>query len=171
MSLQLTGGRRFPLWQALLFYAAISVVGYLTSGSQEQSRPLYEQELKQAPWAPPGWVFGPAWSLINIFLTRALFILLYEPDKKKHDKALLWLQGCIWLIFCTFGLVYFRKKSPVLAAVWTVADAGLATASILIARKKGIRFAAHYLPLLVWTYFASSVAIYQALENDDPVVG
>lgn len=166
----LTTGKRFPLWQAVLFYAVISVVGFLTSGSQPKSRSLYEDKLKQAPWAPPGWVFGPAWSFINIWLTRALFILLHEPDKSKRDRAMLTLQACIWVIFCTFGLVYFRKRSPVLAAVWTVTDAGLATASILLARKRGVKFAAQYLPLLLWTYFASTVAVYQALENSDPAL-
>jgi tryptophan-rich sensory protein len=166
----LLAGRRFPLWQAVLFYAAITVVGYLTSGAQPKSRSLYEDKLQQAPWAPPGWVFGPAWGFINIWLTRALFILLYEQDKKKRDKAMLALQGCIWVIFCTFGLVYFRKKSPVLAAVWTIADAGLATASIVLARERGVKFAVQYLPLMLWTYFASTVAVYQALENSDPLL-
>ncbi len=162
--------KRFPLWQAVLFYAAITVVGFLTSGSQKKSRRFYEKQLKQAPWAPPGWVFGPAWSLINAFLTRALFLLIHERDKTNRDRALLALQGGIWAIFCTFGIVYFRRKSPVMAAVWTLADAGLATASIALARKKGPAFAAQYLPLLVWTYFASTVAVYQALENRDPAL-
>jgi tryptophan-rich sensory protein len=157
------------LWQAVLFYAAMSLIGFLTSSSRENSGEFY-RALKQAPWAPPGWAFGPAWSFINIWLTRALFILLYEADKSRRDKALLALQAGIWIIFCTFGLVYFRKRSPVLAALWTVADACLATASILLARKRGVKFAAQYLPLLVWTYFASTVAVYQALENPDPAL-
>jgi tryptophan-rich sensory protein len=166
----LLSSKRFPIWQAVLFYAAVSVVGFLTSRANQKPVNLYEEELKQAPWAPPGWVFGPAWSFINIWLTRALFTLIHEPDKGAHDKAMLALQGAIWAIFCTFGIVYFRKKSPVLAAAWTVADAGLATASILLARKRGVKFAAQYLPLLVWTYFASTIAVYQALENRDPAL-
>lgn len=164
-------GRRFPIWQAVLFYAATLIIGQLVGGNPKKSRGLYETKMVQAPWAPPGWVFGPAWSLINIFLTRALFVLIYDEDKKRRDKALLVLQGGIWIIFCTFGYVYFRRRSPVLAAVWTLADAGLAVASLVIARKRDKTFSLHYAPLLLWTGFASSVAIYQAAYNDDPALG
>jgi len=52
-----------------------------------------------------------------------------------------------------------------------LADIGLATASIVIARKRDPKFAAHYLPMFAWTCFAPSLAIYQALENDDPFLG
>ncbi len=162
--------KRFPLWQAVIFYVAVTAIGIFSGKPEGQSRRFYKSQ-KQAPWAPPGWVFGPAWSFINILLTRALFILIHESDTRRRDRAMLALQGGIWLIFISFGYVYFRKGSPVLAAVWTVADAGLATASIALARKKGPAFAAHYLPLLLWTYFASTVAIYQAIENRDPLLG
>lgn len=162
--------KRFPWVKAILFYAATLIIGGLTSGPSKNTEKFYENELKQAPWAPPGWVFGPAWALINVFITRALFQILEEKDKRRKDKALLRLQLGIWFIFCTFGIVYFKKQSPVLAAAWTVADAALATASIALARKKGINFTANYLPLLVWTYFASTVAVYQALENPDPLL-
>lgn len=162
--------KRFPWVKAILFYAATLLIGGLTSGPSKSTESFYEKELKQAPWAPPGWVFGPAWALINVLITRALFQILEVKDKRKTDKALLQLQFGIWFIFCTFGIVYFKKQSPVLAAAWTVADAALAAASIALARKKGIKFAANYIPLLVWTCFASSVAVYQALENPDPLL-
>lgn len=158
------------IFKAVLFYAAMTAIGYLTNGSRKNSRKLYERKLKQAPWAPPSWAFGAAWSTINIFVTRALFTLLDDTTKDKNDQALLALQAGIWIIFCTFGIVYFGKKSPVLAAAWTMADAGLATASIALARKRGAAFAANYLPLLVWTWFASTLAGYQAIHNDDPFV-
>jgi hypothetical protein len=32
------------------------------------------------------------------------------------------LQGASWALFGTFAFVYFRKRSPILAAVWTGAD-------------------------------------------------
>jgi tryptophan-rich sensory protein len=163
--------RRFPVWAAVLFYGATLLIGQLVTGNPKQNRGLYEKKLEQAPWAPPGWVFGPAWALINIFITRALFMLLNDPEKDRRDRALLALQVGIWLIFVTFGIAYFRKRSPVLAAVWTIADAALALASVLIARKRGWKLAVNYLPLLAWTSFASTVAVYQAVENDDPVFG
>ncbi|MEJ7680494.1 MAG: hypothetical protein WKG06_22110 [Segetibacter sp.] len=56
-----------------------------------------------------------------------------------------------------------------LAAIWTLSDAAFAAGSFLIARKEDKKLSNYYLPLLVWTLFAGSVAVYQALKNPDPV--
>lgn len=163
--------KKLPGWGAVLFFAATLVVGRLFSGSPRKNRRMYSRELKQAPWAPPGWVFGPAWTLNNILLVRALWKILRQPVQVKSDRQLLALQGLIWVIFCSFGYVYFRKRSTLLAAVWTQADMIAALASILIARHKSGKLAAHYAPLLAWTGYAATVASYQAYENDDEALG
>lgn len=81
------------------------------------------------------------------------------------------MQGAIWVIFFSFGYVYFNKKSTVLAAAWTVSDAALAAASFITLLKADKPTAYHYAPLLVWTSFASTIAVYQALYNDDQFLG
>jgi translocator protein len=80
------------------------------------------------------------------------------------------LQGAIWVIFFSFNYIYFNKKSTILAAIWTMADAVLATTSLAIAAKLDKKLAGSYLPLTVWTLFASTLADYQALKNDDPIL-
>ena len=129
---------------------------------------MYNRKLKQAPWAPPAYVFGPAWTLNNFFLLLALKRIL-EDQTLDARKKLLVKQGLIWCIFFSFGYVYFRKKSPLLAAAWTISDAVLALSSLLDALKTDKRFASNYLPLLGWTGYAGTVAVYQALKNPDPV--
>jgi tryptophan-rich sensory protein len=156
-------------WHIVLISVAMTALGGLSSGiPNTKERKLYDRDLKQAPWAPPGWLFAPAWTLNNIFILLALQKLLTSnvPQKKK----LLILQGLIWFIFFTFGYVYFNRKSSVLAAVWTVSDAALSTASVVIASRSKTNLFYYYLPLTAWTVFASTVALYQALENPDPVL-
>lgn len=131
---------------------------------------IYTQELKQAPWAPPAWLFGPAWTFNNYFLLRSLQQLVTSPENFEDKKKLLYLQAGIWGIFFSFGHVYFKKKSPVLAAVWTIADAALAALSFQIAHRKNKKLSYLYLPLLAWTSFASTVASYQAAKNPDPLL-
>lgn len=161
------GWQRFPWWAGAIFYVGITALGRIVSGNPKKTKGLYEKKLKQAPWAPPGWVFGPVWAINNIFITRALRKLTNERYKGKRDKQLIALQMLIWTIFGTFGYVYFRKKSLLLAAIWTQADAVAALASLIIAWKKDKRFAANYIPLTAWTWFASSVGWYQAIANRD----
>lgn len=155
-------------WQIGLLSLALSTIGGLASmKSKKKERKLYNKQLKQAPWAPPAWLFAPAWTVNNYFLLTGLQHLLESdiPEKKK----LLLLQSMIWVIFFSFGYVYFNKKSPILALIWTTADAKLAAISFYIAYKSDKKLALHYLPLLIWTTFASTLSDYQALKNADPV--
>ncbi len=135
--------------------------------SDKEDTRLYAEHLLQAPWSPPGWLFGPAWTFNNIFILLALQMLVSTSVPKR--KHLLILQGCIWFIFFSFGYVYFNRRSPVLAAVWTIGDAILAITSFAMVFKNNRKLAFHYLPLILWTVFASTVAGYQALKNPDPV--
>jgi tryptophan-rich sensory protein len=161
--------KNLPRWQIAIGAIVISAIGGLAGmQSSKKGKRLYNKKLKQAPWAPPDWLFGPAWTVNNFFLLLALQKIVNSDAPQKH--RLMALQLAIWLIFFSFGYVYFKKKSPVLAAIWTKADHVLALSSFLITRKMDKKLAAYYLPLLAWTGFASTLADYQALRNNDPVL-
>ncbi len=157
-------------WQIALISIAASALGGLSSGlSSKKEKLLYNKKLKQAPWAPPAWLFAPAWTINNFFLLMALKRILNSDTDEK--QKLLVMQGVIWIVFFSFNYLYFNKKSVVLAAVWTMADALLAGTSFAAAFKSDKKTALHYLPLLAWTGFASTLADYQALKNPDPLLG
>lgn len=160
---------KFTWWQGTLFLVAVSILGRLTAGDPEESREQYEEQ-KTPPWSPPSWLFGIAWPINNIALVWAGIRLLNSRKRFPHRQSLLRLQGMHWLIFMTFGWVYFRKQSPWLAALWTQGDALVALRSYVLARKGDDKLARAYLPLNLWTWFASSVAWYQALYNPDPFI-
>lgn len=161
---------RIPWWQVALAAVALSAIGGLSARHpKSRQRKLYNQKLKQAPWAPPAWLFGPAWTFNNVFVLMALLRILRSQDPSK--KTLLFQQLAIWFIFFSFGYVYFKKQSSILALLWTAADATLAISSMLMALRSDKRLAADYLPLVVWTSFASTVAGYQAVKNADPLLG
>ena len=156
-------------WQIALLSLVVSALGGLASAQPSRNdKQLYDKKLKQAPWAPPGWLFAPAWNINNFFLLLALQKLSTANIPQK--KRLLVLQGMIWLIFFSFGHIYFNKKSPVLAATWTVADAVLAITSFVLIYKSDKKLSYKYLPIVIWTSFASTLAVYQALYNHDPIV-
>jgi tryptophan-rich sensory protein len=155
-------------WQLGIATLAVSAIGARVGRKPGKSERQSFEKFEQAAWAPPPWVFGPAWAANNFFLLSALNRIARSnhPDRRK----LLYLQIPIWFIFFSFGYVYARKRSPVLAAGWTVADALLAAASFAISRRHDRKTSYHFLPLLGWTTYASSLAVYQAVKNDDPVL-
>lgn len=157
-------------WQIGLISIVVSILGKLAGGNDTDEQKIYTRELKQAPWAPPGWLFAPAWTINNFFLLVALQ-RLYHSQYLPERKKLLILQTIIWVIFFSFNYVYFRKKSTVLAAIWTMSDAVCAIASLILASKSDNKTSLTYLPLTVWTTFASTLAAYQALKNPDRALG
>ena len=153
-------------WQIAIISVAVSFLGKLAGGNDTNQQKLYTKKLKQAPWAPPAWIFGPAWTITTFFLLLGLQRLL-QKENLPEKKRLLIMQAIIWVIFFSFNYVYFRKKSTILAAIWTVGDAVLATASLMVANKLDKKVSLSYLPLTTWTLFASTLAGYQALTNSD----
>jgi tryptophan-rich sensory protein len=156
-----------PWLQVAGLTIAVSVLGMLSAGGQRKQRKYYANELKEPAWAPPGWVFAPAWTTNNVFLIKALIRLLHNDASIPHRKKLLILQGAIWLNFFSFGYAFFKKRSPWLGAAITQSDAIAALASFLVAFKADRKFSLNYLPLTLWTWFASSIAWYTALKNPD----
>lgn len=160
---------KFTWWQGTLFLVAVSILGRLSGGDPQQTDEQYEAQ-KKPPWSPPSWLFGVAWPLNNIALVWAAIRLLNSRKQFPNRQSLLRLQGVHWLIFATFGWVYFRKRSPWLAALWTQGDALVALRSYQLARKGDKQLARAYLPLNFWTWFASTLSWYQALYNPDPLL-
>ncbi len=160
--------KKLSWWQIVIIAVIITGIGGLSSMQPDSvDRKLYTDQLLQAPWSPPGWLFGPAWTFNNIFILLALQKMLSSHISTR--KQVLIFQGCIWFIFFTFGYVYFNRKSSILAAVWTISDAIFALSSFFLLIRHEKKIACYYLPLILWTVFASTVAGYQALKNPDPV--
>lgn len=158
---------KYKWWHGVLALAAVTIVGVLQSGRKTDTRKMYKRKNEQAPWAPPAWLFGPAWTVNNIMLLWALIKILNDKSLTNRS-ALLGLQGGIWAIYFSFGYVYFRKGSTILAEVWTQTDALLATASLATAMRSNKKIALAHLPLFAWTWYASSVSAYQVVKNPDP---
>ena len=86
----------FGLFFVLNFGAL--ALGSLLMGSSPVENEWYVQ-LKKAPWTPPGWVFGAAWTTIMLLFT----IYLTTQEKEKLNKrwfialfTLQFLSNVLW---------------------------------------------------------------------------
>jgi len=143
----------------------------IATGRSARDRRFYEG-MRQAPFAPPAWAFVPVWTVNNISTLWGNLRLLNRPEGTPHRRALLVLQGASWLLYATFGYVYFRKKSPILALANTATMWLLTIASVVLGLKDGRRdVALSLVTLLAWLTLATPVAAYQAVENPDELLG
>lgn len=157
------------LWQGALLAIVVSGIYKLISvKSSENSQNLNSVELKKAPWSPPGWMFGPAWITNNFFLLLALLGAV-NMENGTTRTSLLNLQVFIWFIFYTFDFIYSNKKSPIFATIWMKSDSVLSLTSFFLSGRLDRNLAYCYVPLVLWSVYAGTVADYQALYNLDPV--
>lgn len=142
------------------------VAGALTGRPTD---PDFYRSLDQAPFAPPSWAFAPAWAIAKTGSSISA-VTVWERRDMRGRKAYLTLETLGAALYVTFPYVYFRKKSPVLAAVWTCATAGVIAAQGSLLARSDRRAALGLLPEAAWLALATPAAIYQAARNPGPVI-
>lgn len=66
--------RTAPWWTVLPFLAAVAVVAALGGLAASSARSTYDA-LDLPSFAPPGWVFGPVWTVLYLFIGIAGWLL------------------------------------------------------------------------------------------------
>jgi tryptophan-rich sensory protein len=158
--------RRYRWWHAVAFGLVANSVSGVSVGRNQNDEAFYEN-MRQAPFAPPAWAFGPAWAINNASVLWGNLRLANMPENTPNRRLLLWLQGASWALYSTFAYVYFRKKSPILAFVWTAAMYALTIPSAILSWRIDRKIAWSFLTLLLWLSLATPVALYQMLHNPD----
>jgi len=144
-----------------------ALAGGLLAGGMVAGRPddpAYYRSLKQAPFAPPAWAFGPAWTVAKLGSSLATVRAargVEGPDRRR----LATLAVADAAVYVTFSYVYFRRRSTTLAAVWTAADAALTAAALPLLARHDRAAAAALAPQAAWLALATPTAVYQARAN------
>jgi len=102
--------------------------------------------LEKAPWTPPGWFFGFAWTTIMILFS--VFMTELVLKKEKFDKQLIMLFSLQWVINVGWNYIFFEKH---------LVTTGLITISVLLLliiwfAKEGFRSLKGYYPYLILPY-------------------
>jgi len=82
-------------------FSALAIGGLATS---EGVSSTWYAQLDKAPWTPPGWVFGTAWTIIMICFSIYLALLWSKVDNKKHLILLFSIQ---WILNVAWNPAFF----------------------------------------------------------------
>lgn len=141
--------------KALLVFIMIPLlVGYISSRLTMNSFEAYQQ-LQKPSFSPPGWIFGPVWTVLYILMGIASYrIFMYGYKRKDVQNAL----GVYFVqLFFNFlwSIVFFRWQMRGLAYIVILILAALILLTIdkfyKIDKTAGILM----VPYLLWVVFAS----------------
>ena len=91
---------RFVLF-LILNFGALALGGLFTNSGVNSE---WYSNLNQAPWTPPGWVFGAAWTTIMICFTFYMTIVLHRADDKRKLLILFAIQ---WILNVSWNPIFF----------------------------------------------------------------
>jgi tryptophan-rich sensory protein len=136
-----------------LNFAALTIGGLFT-GSGVSSE--WYQELNKAPWTPPGWVFGAAWTLIMILFAIYMAFLI-KPENKKRIILLFSIQ---WILNVAWNPIFFYSQAVTLGLI-CILSLTILIAHLFFHFRKDMNIKSFLLaPYLVWLIIATSLNAY-----------
>lgn len=143
----------------ILNFAALAI-GSLLMG--EGSSSLWYSSLNTAPWTPPGWVFGAAWTTIMLCFSY------YMAEVWKHSadrKRLAMEYGLQWVLNVSWNFFFFNLEHSVFGLI-IISLLTVLVGFFLFKYRKTIGFKSVFiLPYFIWLLIATSLNAYVVFYN------
>ena len=132
-------------------FAAEGLGGLFTA----QSVGTWYLTLQKPAFTPPGWLFGPVWTLLYLMMGIALYLIWKRAGAGAEGRGALMLFALQLLLNVAWSAVFFGRQSPlggllIIVALWL-------TLALTIWRFRQISTLAAGLlvPYLAWISFAA----------------
>ncbi|PQJ23235.1 TspO/MBR family protein [Tenacibaculum sp. SG-28] len=150
---------RFLLFLAVNFFALYVGVQLMGDGSRSE----WYVTLNKAPWGPPNWLFGVAWTTIMVlyalYMTKLTFAFPY------FDKKLLFLYSLQWVLNVSWNYAFFNKHNTVAGLIIIISLLVLIAFFTGNFRKETKVFTIGIVPYLIWLALATSLNAYIVFNN------
>ena len=148
--MSMSPGQWKPVWVA----AAAALFVAMLGGLMTDIGPWY-MSLKQPPWKPPDWAFGPVWTTI-FALAAAAGVIGWRHAASKAECELQWLLFALnGFLNVVWSLLYFRLHRP----DWALFEVPFLWLSVLVLivvlRRSSATAAWLLMPYLVWVAIAA----------------
>lgn len=141
-------------WLPILAGAAAATAIAITGALVTELGPWY-YGLRQPPWKPPDWLFGPAWTLIFACTALAGILAWQRAPHRAARTRMIWLFAINAGLNVLWSVLFFRLQRP----DWALVEVAFLWLSIvvLIWIPGSYSRAASWLlvPYLAWVTFAA----------------
>ena len=147
----------------LLFFLIINFGGLAIGSLLMDGGPtaFWYTNLNQAPWTPPGWVFGFAWTTIMICFSFYMALLL----NRQKTKLIAVLFIIHFILNVSWNFVFFNQHQVALGLMVILALTGLTFFFLLNYKDVLKRKSLLILPYVIWMCIASSLNLYILIYN------
>ena len=150
--------KRILIFLLINFFALY--LGGVFTGSGVTSE--WYESLNKAPWTPPGWMFGFAWTLIMICFSIYMAWLFKVENNRNRLIALFSLQ---WILNVLWSMLFFYFESPLLGMLDILCLTALIGYFLYSYRGNMYLMSLWILPYFVWLLLAASLNGYILLYN------
>ena len=147
---------------SLVLVFAVAAVGGLASASGLKD---WYDRLDKAPWNPPGWIFGPAWTVLYILMAIAAWLVARGGLDEVGVRTALSLYVVQLALNLAWSLLFFAARAP----GWALLD--ILVLDVLVAWTMvefwRVNPGAGWLlaPYLAWILFATSLNAWIVIRN------
>ncbi len=138
-------------WLAVTFAAAaIGAAGSSSAGT-------FYRQLELPPWAPPGWLFGPAWTILYTLMALAAW-LVWRIDGVRAARGALALYFAQLALNALWSWLFFAwHRGSAASAEILLLWAGIAATLAAFWRMRPLA-GALLIPYLMWVSFATALS-------------
>lgn len=153
-------------WVKVILFLVLNFVALGLGGMATRDAVLgdWYMGLNRAPWTPPGWVFGAAWTLIMFCL--AFFMASITDFEDKSKSMILVIYSSQLLLNYLWNPVFFLMHKTVTGLV-VISSLFLLVLWLFKAgmKQKGFPIVALIIPYIIWLIIAISLNVYVVLNN------
>ena len=118
--------------------------------------------LDKAPWTPPGWVFGAAWTTIMICFS---WYMAYAWTTVRNQKLLLGLMVVQWILNVSWNPVFFTFQF-ILLGLMVITALTIVVAYLFFRFYPELKMKSILLwPYIIWLMIATSLNAYVVIYN------
>ncbi len=117
--------------------------------------------LNQAPWSPPGWVFGIAWTIIMICFS----IYLGNLFIKNYSLKLTYIFFIQFILNVSWNYIFFNQHLILIGFITITLLTTLLFYYFLKLTNKTDNYKYLLLPYMIWLCIATSLNLYILIHN------
>lgn len=143
----------------LLNFGALAIGGFFTGKGVSSD---WYTNISKAPWTPPGWVFGAAWTTIMICFS---FYMSFATKESKNISLLITLFTIQWILNVIWNPTFFYFQNALMGLIQitflTVLVGYMFFFYLQVLKIKSVLI----LPYFIWLLIATSLNAYIFLKN------